>query len=271
MELETNTTEAATIAALAVASAKHQQVDEVSTPFVIVPEGCRVHDLEETLLQPARKQGTLKLRDVDSFVQVVQDQADESTRIYRTVEPPRFVAVFNDHAGTPGWGDYRAVYDCPLSTEWRAWKGSDKRSMTQADFAQFIEDNLPDIVEPAAASMLEISRTLQAKKKVAFASAIRLDNGQQQFTYEEKIDGTSGAKGQIQVPEVFTIGVPVFEGGPRYAVRARLRYRISDQGALAMWFDLERPHKIIEDAVAQLKKVVEEATGIKTINGERTD
>ena len=273
MEDLNNKTEAETVAALAALGLEVRAAEEGAKPFVIVPEGCEVRELEDHLQQPIRKTGTIKVRDVDSFIAVVKAQASESTVLYRTVEPAKFVAVFNDHGkvdGTgPGWGDHRAVYDCPQSPEWRAWKGADKRQMTQADFAQFIEDNLPDIVEPKAADMLEVSRTLQAKKKVNFASGIRLDNGQQQFTYEEQIDGRAGGKGQINVPEVFTIGVPVFENGPRYAVRARLRYRISDAGALTMWLDLERPHKIIEDAVAELKKTIEEATGRTTINGER--
>lgn len=269
---EVNTTEAAHVAALAAVAFDVKIADDTAKPFIVVPDGYRVEDLEDHLQQPIRKRGTVNVRDVDSFIAVVKAQATDATTLYRTVEPPKFVAVFNDHGkvdGTgPGWGDHLAVYACPLSPEWRAWKGADKRQMSQADFAQFIEDNLPDVVDPTAGEMLEVSRTLQAKKKVNFASGIRLSNGETQFTYEEKVDGTAG-KGQIRVPEVFTIGVPVFEGGPRYAVKARLRYRISDQGALTMWFDLERPHKIVEDAVGELRKTIEAGTGLPTINGER--
>lgn len=87
--------------------------------------------------------------------------------------------------------------------------------MNQADFARFIEDNAPDIASPPAADMIEISRSLEAKKKVNFASAIRLDNGKTEFTYEEDIEGTA-AKGRLQVPQVFTIGIPVPEGGPKW-------------------------------------------------------
>lgn len=275
---EQNTTEAASIAALAVMSADVKSAAEGAAPFVVVPEGCDVRDLESHLQQPIRKRGTFNVRDVESFIAIVKAQATDATVLYRTVEPPCFKAVFNDHgaAGStgPGWGDHQAVYSCPLSPEWRTWTAGNKRQMSQADFAQFIEDNLPDIAsteagDPTAAQMLEVSRTLQAKKKVNFASAIRLDNGEQQFTYEEKIDGTAGGKGQIRVPEVFKIGVPVFEGGPRYAVKARLRYRIGDNGSLALWFDLERPHKIVEHAVDELKKAVEEGAGRKTLNGSR--
>lgn len=71
----------------------------------------------------------------------------------------------------------------------------------------------------------------------------------------------------MQIPEVFKIGIPVLEGGPRYSVQARLRYRI-DGGALVMWFDLLRPHKIIEDAVLAVWKDIEAGTGTAILNGD---
>lgn len=266
---ETSKTEAETVAALAAMGLEVRAAETDAKPFVIVPEGYEVRDIESHLQAPIRKRGTVSVRDAESFIAVVKAQASEATVLYRTVEPPRFVAVFNDHAGGPGWGDHTAIYDCPLSPEWRAWHDANKRVMKQEDFAQFIEDNLPDVVKPAAASMLEVSRSLQAKKKVSFASGIRLDNGETQFTYEEKVDGTAGSKGQLRVPDIFTIGVPVFEDGEHYAVNCRLRYRIADQGALSMWFDMERPHKIVEHAVSELRAKIEDATQRKTLNGSR--
>ncbi|MEY5098196.1 MAG: hypothetical protein RJA36_915 [Pseudomonadota bacterium] len=233
--------------------------------------GTLSEELTKKLPKPTRKKGLVKIRDLESFVrQVNKHKVEGLTEIYRTVNPPRFSAVINDHGAgedDAGWGDHWFDYECPLSAEWKTWTGNDSKRMTQEQFAVFIEDNLPDIVEPVAAHMLEIATTLEAKKKVNFASGIRLSNGQNEFTYEESIQGTAG-KGKIQVPETFKIGIAVFEGGPAYAVNARLRYRIND-GLLQLWYDLERPHKIIEDAADELRRQVEEKTGITTINGTR--
>lgn len=271
--MEDKPTEARAIADLAAAGLEVSQAETHAAPFVVVPSGYRIENLEQHLQRPIRKRGIVAVRDAASFIELVKMHANDSTVLYRTTEPPKFVAVFNDHqpgdSGDAGWGDHQASYHCPLSPEWVAWQAANKRQMSQADFAQFIEDNLPDIVEPSGADMLEVSRTLQAKKKVNFASGIRLDNGQTQFTYEEQIDGKAGGRGHLKVPEVFKIGVPVFEGGPRYAVNARLRYRISDAGALTLWFDLERPHTIVQHAVDEIDATVREATGFVTINGGR--
>lgn len=272
---ENKQTDAAVTAALAVASmdVKFANIDEESEPFVIVPDGYRVENLEHTLANPARLSGTTKVRDAAAFAMVVNADKSEATRLYRTVEPPQFVAVFNDHSssGRPGWGDHRAVYDCPKSPEWKAWTGKHKAPMKQSEFAQFIEDNLPDIIDPDGATMLEIAKRLTAKKKVNFTSGLRLDNGEIQFQYEEEIEGRAGPKGQFTVPQTFTLGVSVFENGPRYRVTARFRYRIADGGELVLWYDLERAHKIIEDAVDELRLQIENETGLKSINGFRED
>lgn len=239
------------------------------TPVTFLPKDTQVVDLEKYLEAPTRKRGTNLLYDLESFVQVVSDQKTTATRLYYlNGEEARkyFKAVFDDHDKEPGWRQHQATYLLIHSVEWRTWLSSNKKQMNQETFAQFIEDNLLDIAQPPGAEMLEISRTLEAKKKVSFASGVRLSNGANELTFEETISGTAG-KGKFQIPELFTIGVCVFEGGDRYAVEARLRYRIQDGGHLTMWYDLVRPHKVIEDAFAQLKTKVEAQTGLKPING----
>lgn len=216
--------------------------------FAIVPEGYSLHDLEEFQAHPNRKTGKVAMDDADSFIRYFNAHANEHSQIYAKQNPPVFVGLLDEHqADKAGWREHRVVYACPFSTEWKEWNAHDKKQMKQAEFAEFIERNLPDIVDPPGADMLEISRSLQAKKKVNFSSGIRLANGEQELTYEEEIQGTT-AKGKINIPEVFKIGVQVLEGGEPYAVECRLRYRIND-ASLLMWYELVRPHKIIEDAV----------------------
>lgn len=239
-----------------------------STPFVVVPEGYKVNGLEALFPLPARSKGTTKLDDADSFIRFVNQNKTDHTRLYCKVgSAPSFSACFNDTFGMePGWGDHMAAYTCPLSVEWKTWTGSNGKQMSQADFSRFVEDNAPDCVSPSAADMIEIARSLEAKKSVNFSSAVRLDNGQSQLTYEETIQGTA-AKGRLVVPETFSIGIPVFESDGRYAVTARLRYRIAEGGKLSLWYDLVRPHKIIEDAVKELRAVIEARTELTAFAG----
>lgn len=244
--------------------------------FVLLPTGTKLQSLEQLQDAPNRARGTVNLRDMASFVAYVRErtgqagaeQGANTLRIYGQLGPkPGFRAVFNDHGKLrAGWRDDVAVFDCPLSDEWTRWTSKNGVKMDQETFATWIEDNLPDIAEPAAADMLEIARSLEAKKKVNFASGLRLSNGEHQITYEEQIDGTA-AKGRLHVPEVFALGVPVFEGGDRYRVEARLRYRIGDGGKLSMWYDLLRPHKIVEDAARFQWQYIEAELAVKVLNG----
>lgn len=241
---------------------------EGGAPYVLMPPGYAPHSIEHLLPYPARAKGSTKLGDADSFIRFVNENALDRTRLYGRTDPPTFKAVFNDtNSNTgPGWADHTATYDCPLSREWKLWNAANKKPVGQIEFAQFIEDNALDILTPAdkpgaptAAEMLEVAMTFEAKKKVNFASGIRLDNGQQQLTYEEVIDGTT-RKGQLQVPQTFWICIPVFEGAPRYFLEARFRYRIGDGGQLAVWYDLIRPHKALEDAATEVWKQIEAGT-----------
>lgn len=265
-----NDTESALNAGMLLADVRH--VDAEPGAFVSLPPGATAHSLEHLQAAPFRARGTVQVRDAASFSRLILNRkAPRGLRVYGVMTPsPKFVAVLNDHASyAPGWRDDRIVYDCPLSREWKTWTAASGKQMDQVAFAQFIEDNLPDIATPPAADMLEISRTLEAKKKVNFASGLRLSNGEHQITYEEQIEGAS-AKGRLQVPETFSIGIAVLEEGDRYQVEARLRYRIADGGKLTMWYDLLRPHKILEDAVTFAWKWLETELGETIVHGEIT-
>lgn len=261
-----NTSEIIATLGVGAAQGDAKRIGDYGVPYAVVPDSYRVESLEHTLPIPTRKRGRVALNDAKSFIAYFKKH-NMASSIYATLNPPRFLAVFDDHErDQAGWREHTAEYQCPLSVEWRTWTSSNKRQMKQADFAQFIEDNLPDIVEPSGADMLEISRSLEAKKKVNFASGIRLSNGQTQLTYEEEIQGTA-AKGALQIPEIFSIGIAVLEGGPRYKVEARLRYRI-DEGRLAFWYDLLRPHKVLENAVMDVWKEISDQTKQEIFHGD---
>lgn len=276
-----NDTQTETIARDTLAACQQDVRHVHGTPVLVLPEGFKVADLANFLPAPARKRGTAVLNDAESFVAVVIDQKTAETRLFSTINPPTFTAVFNHNATEAGWGDHKAQYNAPLAPEWLAWTGMDNKKVGQVELAQFIENNLVDVVfidkaaegapvgevgSPDGATLLEVCRTLEAKKKVDFKSAIRLGDGSTQFTYDEDVQG-SARQGQLAVPEQFSLGIPVFENGDKYRADVRLRYRIQDGGNLVMWLELIRPHKIIEDAVNQLRFDIATQTDLPILNG----
>lgn len=273
--METNTTEAKDIMALGSALSDPisapPAADGCSTPFVVVPVGYAVQPIDGLYTKPSRNKGDTKLLDQGSFVEFVQEHATVGSRVYGMppaikdnglIVAPKFRAIFNDSkAGITAWRDHTATWTCPLSPEWIRWASNNAKQMDQKDFAQFIEDNLPDIATPPAADMLDLSRTLEAKKGVNFASSTRLSNGETQLKYEESIEG-SARGGQLQIPDTFTLGIPVLLGGQGYAIEVRFRYRI--EGAkLKLWYELVRPHKVIEAVFTDLRQTLTEQTGMR--------
>ncbi|AQZ93249.1 YfdQ family protein [Halopseudomonas phragmitis] len=240
-------------------------------PLALVPENLEVQDLEQHLPAPVRVRQHISMLDAESFVAYVNRFTTPATAVFCNGPTGRtFKAIIDYHKPEqPSWADHTVSYQCPRTVEWSNWKDTDRKKMDQASFAEFIEDNVKDIVQPdqdtrapSAADMLEISRTLEAKKNISFRQGTRLDNGQVQLTYNEQIDGRAGETGQLAIPEQFYIGIKPFLGGDAFCVQARFRYRIRE-GALVMWFELVRPDKVLEEAYNAVRAKI--ATGIGTV------
>lgn len=256
--------EAVVLAGQAIGDAKQAPAGVI--PYAVIPEGSKVEDLERLLPVPARTRAAVTAKSAETFAAYVKAFALPATVVFGDQERFQLVGIIDYHAkDAPAFREHRVTYSAPRSLEWKTWRGSNGKTMAQADFARFIEDNVVDIRDPAGAEVLEVSRGLQAKKSVEFASAIRLADGSQQFTYAETIAGTT-SKGTMQVPEEFTLGIPVFLGGPLYEVRARLRYRI-DGGKLQLWYDLYRPEHIERDAFGTICADITASTGIAVWEG----
>lgn len=242
-------------------------------PYAIVPIDTKVVDLAQFIYndyaeRPHRKKANVKVLDAASFIEYWAQFADDNSRAFADETKSVVLGVLDYHAaheGAPRWGQHRVQLDLRHSEEWKTWTGKDGQKVTQMDFAEFIEDNTPDIKEPSAATMLEVARTLQAKTDVDFSSAIRLNNGQVQLKFSEQIKGTYG-NGQVDIPEEFVIFIPVYVGTPRVPVRARLRYRINS-GKLTFWYDLLRTEQIERDAFMATLAEISGGIGTKVING----
>jgi uncharacterized protein YfdQ (DUF2303 family) len=234
--------------------------------YAVVPGGWCIEDLDGYLERPRRAEADVAAKSAETFSAYLLRFKTDATAVFADQQAFKVVGIIDYHApDAPAFRKHRVSYAAPRSLEWATWRASSGKKMPQADFAQFIEDNVVDIRTPAGADMLEVSRNLQAKKKVEFGSAIRLADGAQQFSYSETVDGST-AKGTIKVPEVFVLGIPVFFGGELYEVTARLRYRITE-GQLALWYELYRPEHIEKDAFEGVCDDINKATELAIWQG----
>lgn len=239
---------------------------------VVVPPNFRHTDLTEMVekaqLAPTRKHGIVVLGEVASLLAYCADQKAQSTGyIYADVDSREIAAVFNDAKGGPGWRDHRAVFKAELTPEAKRWLASNGKVMAQDEFATFIEDNQPDLQGDDATNLLTVATTMQAKSDINFSSAKRLQDGQTQLVYNEVINATAGATGELKIPKTFALGLRLFKNGTGYKLVARLKYRLHS-GTVKFWFELERPEVAIEDAFRGYVLEVAEKSGYTVLSGK---
>lgn len=222
----------------------------------------RIVDTDSYALTPRRKRGSVTVRDAASLVGVIKKHAQAGAEVYADVDSLRITAVLNAGADIePGWGDHRATLALRATKAWVEWLGKNAKFLSQTEFAEFIEQRLVDVIEPEGADLLELAQTFKATKAVAFESSKRLSTGQVQLTYKEDIAAKAGTRGQIDIPETFTLGLIPFDGARAYKVTARLRYRIQD-AALVLGYVLERPEDVLESAFADVAAEISTAVDI---------
>jgi uncharacterized protein YfdQ (DUF2303 family) len=236
-------------------------------------------DDEKYFEQPRRKVGRVRLLDVDSFTDyVARHGSADSTTVWCQADykagQVHFSAILNDHgedSGDAQWRDHRATFQPTFSEEWARWTGSNKKVFTQAQFAEFIEDNLKDITSvvdtesPTGAQMLEMAISFEANQDMKFKSAIRLQNGGVQMSFTQDDDAQTIQK--MQCFDRFAIGLPVFWNGEGYLVEARLRYRVKE-GKLTFWFELIRQDKTLEAATKTTIDSIRTKTGMPFFFGD---
>jgi uncharacterized protein YfdQ (DUF2303 family) len=219
-------------------------------------------DLEAGLAAPLRKRGTVRVFDAVSFNAILSanDECDTTIYIDRDVDNPAIVAVLNGNGESgPGWGDFRVEIVFRLTPQWRKWKHIDGKMLPQVTFAEFIEENIGDIVSPPGADMLEIAQDLSARRSVDFKSNVRLADGRLQFQNVENMEAQVGP-GQIGIPPSITLGLAPVQGLPPFKVEARFRYRI-ENGKLTLGVKLQR----LEDIMAAV--VNDMVTGTVGVEG----
>lgn len=224
--------------------------------FLVYPKTCEALALPRT--SPARITEMVNAGDIGSFVAYFEKyaRADSIVKVSSTNSDSmfRFDGIIDYHApsGDPGWCDHIVSYAPKIAAQWGRWLASDKKAMSQDDFAEFVEAMAGDFVEPDSATMLEIAATLEVASGVNFRRGVRLHDGRVQLQYVQQIEGRAGEEGRLEIPRTFKIGARVFFGREAYEIEARLKYRLRE-GAIKIWYEMIRA----EDAMLAAFETIE--------------
>ncbi|WP_067671714.1 DUF2303 family protein [Nocardia miyunensis] len=233
MTTPTSSTDAAAVIATAQDVARYDQdlypdTDKIHVNVTRDGERVDAKSYELYLAEPRRPRGDSTVTDVDSFATMLRQSDHQGAFIFADQPHATLTAVVNFES----WRDHRVKLTLVLSDQFQRWQLMNGQLLGQEGFAEFIEDNLADITDPAAADMLEMVQNIVATTNMDFQSGFRIDSGSVQFMFVENTEARAGRGGELEVPKTFDIAIPVWRGGPLVPMRASLRYRVNKTGLL---------------------------------------
>ncbi len=256
----------------------NQPVLNVKREGVAVFPNGTVVSLENELLdaKPKRQRAKVNLYEVNSFIDYVKRFKIVATSVIfgkATETGGSMCAIIDYHdagdAAKANWGEHQCDLTLASTPEWIRWITKNNVSMTQGQFAEFIEDNLQDIINPDGAALLDMVQFMEGTKSVKFKSGKNLRDGAIKFEYSEEITETAGARrdGDMTLPGRMTVRLRPFFGQTGVDIGARLRFNIGDNGGVTFRYVLDRPFNVIEQAFNALTAQVESETGILVMLG----
>ncbi|PRD42353.1 hypothetical protein C5748_16295 [Phyllobacterium phragmitis] len=243
--------------------------------------------LEEHRLFPARKSGIATAQTLESFIGLTNRHKIEDSVVFANTDwiKPSLTTVIDYHENTSGgkaaFGKHRVHYAFPLSEEWKAWVKLNSATMTQEDFAVFLEEHVFELSAPedgeklryerefattiaTPAQLVELSRGLQVNVAAKVKNASTLQTGEGQIIWEEEHQGSDGKP--IKVPGLFILSVAPFFMGEKVRVPVRLRYRVKS-GSIVWFYQIFRPDQIINERVRTDLFDVKDKTSLPAFEG----
>lgn len=266
------------------------------TSVLVHPKELKTTDVAEILEpymhHPHHRTGTAIHHASTSFIKHAIRFKDEGSVIFVDAKssPPTMTSVLDYHPegaeSNPRFGRHRGIYTLKHSKEWNAWCENNAKRMSQQDFAEFLENHLPDIYYTADISsldqklqdfckltggsfatptkLLELSRGLNVSCNEKVKSATNLQTGEVAIQYISEHTGETGQP--LKVPNLFMIAIPVFEGDAVYQIAIRLRYRLSG-GTVCWFYEMLLTQQVKDHALKQSIDFVGSETGLPVFLG----
>lgn len=272
-------TEAAVTASLALAHRDPQSTLFIENhsylpPFLIAQDQLNIVSLERFAPRPLRPEIHIALhtaRDLHAYVitQTLRNSTDKTipSAFPNGDQPVIFadrdtmtIKAYLDyhHAGNDArWLNHTAKVAFKNSHQFDRWKKVNGQQMTQEQFALFLDEVINDITAPSGAEVLSFAENLEATSTQVFKAAVKLASGETNYTFTDARDGDISTA----IIDRFTIGIPIWQGGEKVAIEARLFHRIVDNKdkdgnangtkSLRFWFTLRHLDEIIDALFAE--------------------
>lgn len=284
-----------------------------SAKVLIAASGLKIHNIKQFLEpyrdSPERRSGTARMHYLSSLIDHANRFKNDTSALFAVADraAPRLYSVLDYHPEGPdnddaAFGGHRGQHDFPLSEEWLAWRAQNGKTMTQADFAEFLEDRISDVIVPdggllgqieqrdrggdfgpktaleiladyaallggnfaSPSQLVGLSRGLAVHAAHQVKNAVNLQTGEMQVQYVEEHADAQGAP--IKVPNLFLIAIPVFRAGDFYRIAVRLRYRLAG-GGISWFYQLYRHDVVFDAAFQEACELAKQETGLPLFYG----
>lgn len=207
--------------------------------------------------------GTEAFGDVQSFASYTKRHStggeDGKPITFATWNSKGFKAVLDYHdGGEAGRTQWVATYPFVATPQWTAWRNlATGQGVDHQKAVEFLDDRAPEIVEPDAASLLSLLRSLRGNVNTGASAELRPD-GTTHVTFDKNTRVTAGAN-EIDLPPEFTIGIPILKGDDQpWKLVVKLRVTIDSNSRLQLRFTLPQAEIVLETVYAErVAKAVE--------------
>jgi len=258
--------------------------------------GQQIYDITRLVDQfrerPRFRVGRTNLTDIDSFIAHVCNNSRLESIIFanRDLSNASLTAIYDYHQSTvtddgePGMCVDIATYSFPFSEEYRKWLEHNGKPMLQGQFAEFLEDRIIDIFPAeeltdsltvfasklgadyaSPQEIMEVSRGLTLRAEQTVRQATKTSSGEVEIVFHEEHKSGSGEK--LKVPNLFLIGIPIFDSGEGYRIPVRLRYRLTE-GRVRWHYEIYQLERFVRDAIDEACRKVSSETGLSLLFGE---
>ena len=221
----------------------------------LVPNGYTLKDISDPLRLPARVRQSIAVDDRASMSAFLNRYQNGNTIIFADFTSLTIASVIdfhghNQHADGvwPAACDFKVAFRLLPSEEFTRWDEMEGEMHPQDVFAEFLEENAVDICEPDSATMVEISRELEATIGASFKSKVSLQSGDKAFVYETE----TKTKGDVVVPKSFALNIPLYNGEGPEILQARFRFKPTGDGLKLgfVWHRVEYQRRAFFNAIA---------------------
>lgn len=237
--------------------------------FAMIPKGFKFENVTDPQRLPEFILQSVTIDDADSLINYANRFRDPRSVLIADLDAMKISARLDWHSDNTG--DAKPVPDHATHTaslvlrpseEFKRWDTMQGDMHDQMVFAEFLDENANDIIDPEPATMIEIARELEATQGVNFKSSTRLQTGERSIVYETE----THTRGDMIVPTEFTLQIPLFVGEPPVDIKASFRFRPSPNG-LKLGFVWRRVEYRMQATFNEIAHKVAERTGLPVFFG----